>query len=525
MKFYVTLTQSSNTADIDHQRGVIMDCISVSSAILGLIEYAVRKNLLEPADKLWAANSILYVLHLEGLAFPAVPAIIPLEKLLDILLEDAVTRGILRNTEAAREALGTAVMGCITPQPSAVIRMFKAHYNRSPEEATHWLYTFCRDCDYISTYRTQKDIKWTYQSRYGDIALTINMAKPEKDPLDIAAAAHLAQAGYPACQLCRENEGYAGRVDHPARQNLRIIPLEICGEEWGFQYSPYVYYNEHCIVLNMRHTPMVIDKTCFSKLFAFLDLFPHYFVGSNADLPIVGGSILSHEHFQGGRYVFPIERAAVRETLAYSAFPSVSCAFLDWPLSTLRLCSADHNMLIGLADKILRIWKGYDDPEAGILSSTNGVLHNTVTPIARRRGSNYELDLVLRNNRTTAEYPTGLFHPHIELHHIKKENIGLIEVMGLAILPPHLKKELETLGRAMLSGSDLRAPDIARHADWAADILYRRSVAPENINDVLQEEIGAAFVKGLEQAGVFGQGKAALAAFHRFSKALLPLLV
>ncbi len=498
-----------------------MSDISVSSAVLGLVEYAAGKGLLEPADKTWAANGILRVLRLDSLETSAAAAALPLERLLEILLDDAVGRGVIPNTIVNRDLLDTAVMGVVTPRPSEVSRSFAAIYKKNPKDATDWFYRLCMDCNYIREYRLKKDMKWTYPSRYGEIEITINLAKPEKDPMDIAAALRSQKTGYPACQLCRENEGYAGRTDHPARQNLRIVPVDILGEPWGLQYSPYVYYNEHCIVLNDIHTPMAIDAACFRKLFDFLDKFPHYFVGSNADLPIVGGSILSHEHFQGGRHIFPIERAEIAEELPLPCNAEVSCGILTWPMATLRLRGSDSEKVARVANIILETWRGYDDAEAGILSNTNGTPHNTVTPIARRRGALYEMDIVLRNNRTTQEHPLGLFHPHQELHHIKKENIGLIEVMGLAILPPHLKKELQILGEAMLSGGDLRTPEISRHADWAEDILSRRQVTAENVGKVLREEVGAAFVKCLEHAGVFGQGESGEAAFRRFTQVLL----
>ncbi len=498
-----------------------MSNIEVSSAVLGLADYALEKELLTSEDRMWAINGMLAALKLDSLDSSAPPAAQPLEKLLDIVLDDAAGRGAIQNTTVNRDLLDTAVMGCLTPRPSEVAGEFAVLYAKNPQSATDWFYKLCMDCNYIREYRLKKDVKWSYQSKYGKMEITINLAKPEKDPADIAAARNAPKTGYPACQLCRENEGYAGRLDYPARQNLRIVPVEILGQPWGFQYSPYVYYNEHCIVLNNTHTPMLINKACFRKLFDFLDKFPHYFIGSNADLPIVGGSILSHEHFQGGRHEFPIERAEIKEELRLPPHPEVTCGILNWPLSALRLSGADSEELVQIADIVLETWRAYSDTEAGILSETNDTPHNTVTPIARRRGGLYEMDIVLRNNRTTEEHPLGLFHPHQELHHIKKENIGLIEVMGLAILPPHLKKELQVLGETMVSGGDLRAPDISRHAVWAEEILSRRQVSPQNIDEVLQEEVGSVFVKCLEHAGVFGQNLEGEAAFRRFTKTLL----
>ncbi len=497
-----------------------MSKFDVSSAIFGIVEYALGKGVLHQTDKIWAVNAILSVLKIDNLDIAAVPAALPLEKLLDVLLVDAVERGVIANTTTSRDLLDTAIMGCVTPRPSKVIEDFATLYTQNPKAATDWFYRFCMDCDYIREYRLAKDVKWTYPSSYGDMEITINLAKPEKDPMDIAAALNAKKTNFPACQLCRENEGYAGRIDYPARQNLRIVPVDILGEPWGLQYSPYVYYNEHCIVLNDVHTPMTIDAACFRKLFDFLDKFPQYFVGSNADLPIVGGSILSHEHFQGGRHEFPIERAEIIEELPLSD-KTITCGILNWPMATLRLSGTDSEKVVHIADIILETWRGYNDPETGIFSKTEDTPHNTVTPIARRRGEFYEMDIVLRNNRTTPEHPLGLFHPHKELHHIKKENIGLIEVMGLAILPPHLKKELQMLGEAMVSGGDLYAPEISRHADWAEEIMTWRQVSALSINEVLREEVGAAFVKCLEQCGVFGLGENGKTALSRFTQALM----
>lgn len=497
-----------------------MHDISVSSAVLGIVEYAVAVGLLHAADKAWAVNGILGVLRLDSLELSARPAEEPLEALLEVLLDNAVKRGVIQDTTGSRDLLDTAVMGCVTPRSSETAGKFTTLYAKSPEAATDWFFRFCLDCNYIREYRLIKDVKWTAASKYGEMEITINLAKPEKDPMDIAAALKTKSSSYPACQLCRENEGYAGRIDYPARQNLRIVPLDILGEPWGLQYSPYVYYNEHCIVLNDIHTPMVIDETCFRKLFAFLDKFPHYFIGSNADLPIVGGSILSHEHFQGGRHEFPIERAEITEELSLQG-KAVTCCVLNWPMATLRLQGKDSEAVARIAGILHNAWREYDDPAVGILANTNGTPHNTITPIARKHGGLYEIYVVLRNNRTTKEHPLGLFHPHSELHHIKKENIGLIEVMGLAILPPHLKNELEVLGKAMISGGGLRAPEIARHADWAENILSRREVNAQNVDEVLREEVGAVFVKCLEQAGVFSQAASGQTAFRRFTQVFL----
>ncbi|PKM74494.1 MAG: galactose-1-phosphate uridylyltransferase [Firmicutes bacterium HGW-Firmicutes-16] len=497
-----------------------MSKFDVSWAVSGIVEYALGKGILHQTDKIWAVNAILSVLKIDSLDIAESPAELPLEKLLDVLLDDAAERGVISNSIVSLDLFDTAIMGCVTPRPSKVIEDFAALYAHNPKDATDWFYRFCMDCNYIREYRLIKDVKWTHPSKYGNMQITINLAKPEKDPRDIAAALNAKKTGYPACQLCRENEGYAGRTDYPARQNLRIVPVDILGAPWGLQYSPYVYYNEHCIVLNDAHTPMTINAACFRKLFDFLDKFPHYFIGSNADLPIVGGSILSHEHFQGGRHVFPIERAEIVEELPLRD-KAVTCGILNWPMATLRLSGTDSEKVAHIADIILEVWRGYDDTDAGILSKTDGTPHNTVTPIARKRGERYELDIVLRNNRTTPEHPLGLFHPHQELHHIKKENIGLIEVMGLAILPPHLKKELQTLGEMMVSDGNLHASEISLHADWAEEIMTRRQVTANNIDEVLRAEVGAVFVKCLEHAGVFGQDIKGEIAFRHFTQTLL----
>ena len=411
-------------------------------------------------------------------------------------------------------------MGVLTPRPSQVIDKFNSLYAESPEKATDYYYKFSGDTNYIRRDRIAKIQKWQYASDYGTIDITVNLSKPEKDPNAIAAAKNAPQSGYPKCQLCRESEGYAGRVDFPARQNHRIIPITIDNSNWFMQYSPYVYYNEHCIVFNGKHTPMKIDKAAFSKLLEFVTLFPHYFVGSNADLPIVGGSILSHEHFQGGRYEFAMERAPIETEISFAGFENIRAGIVKWPMSTIRLQSADRESLVELADRILTGWRAYSDETAFIFAETDGVPHNTITPIARRRGDMYELDLVLRNNITTDEHPLGVFHPHAELHHIKKENIGLIEVMGLAVLPPRLKPELEALADALVNGKDLRANELtASHADWAESFAVNYSeINEENAMDIIKAEVGKVFAAVLEHAGVFKRTAEGKEAFLKFIK-------
>ena len=408
-------------------------------------------------------------------------------------------------------------MGRLTPRPSQVIQDFFRRYQASPKEATDWLYRFSQDTDYIRRYRIARDVKWQAATAYGDMDITINLSKPEKDPRAIAAAKAAPQSGYPKCLLCKENEGYAGRLNHPARQNHRVIPVTINGEDWFLQYSPYVYYNEHCIVFNGRHTPMKIEKATFRKLLDFVKQFPHYFVGSNADLPIVGGSILSHDHFQGGCYTFAMERAPIEQAVAFRDFPDVEAGIVKWPMSVIRLRCADDQRLVELADRILAAWRGYTDEAAFIFAETDGEMHNTITPIARMREGQFELDLVLRNNITTEEYPLGVYHPHQELHHIKKENIGLIEVMGLAVLPARLRDELHGVAQALVCGDDLRQDEILRkHADWADELKTRYTFTADNAEELLRREVGAVFAAVLEHAGVYKCTPEGREAFLRF---------
>ena len=408
-------------------------------------------------------------------------------------------------------------MGRLTPRPAQVIREFQRLYQADPKAATDWFYRFSQDTDYIRRYRIARDVKWKAATPYGDMDITINLSKPEKDPKAIAAAKAAPQTSYPKCQLCRENEGYAGRLNHPARQNHRIVPITINQEDWFLQYSPYVYYNEHCIVLNGRHTPMKIDKATFRKLLDFIKQFPHYFVGSNADLPIVGGSILSHDHFQGGCYTFAMEKAPVERTITFRGFEDVEAGIVKWPMSVIRLRCKDDQRLVELADRILAAWRGYTDEAAFVFAETDGEPHNTITPIARMREGQFELDLVLRNNITTAEYPLGVYHPHQELHHIKKENIGLIEVMGLAVLPSRLKNKLNGVAQALVRGDDLRSDEtLAKHADWAEELKTRYTFTAENAEEILRREVGAVFAQVLEHAGVFKCTPEGREAFLRF---------
>ena len=433
------------------------------------------------------------------------------------LLDWAVENGRIEDGTTSRDLFDTELMGRLTHQPSQVIRAFRTRYEESPEAATDWYYQFSQDTDYILRYRIAKDVKWVAPTPYGDLDITINLSKPEKDPRAIAAAKTAPQGGYPKCQLCRENEGYAGRMNHPARQNHRIIPITIDGKDWFFQYSPYVYYNEHCIVFNGQHVPMKIDRSAFRKLLDFVKQFPHYFVGSNADLPIVGGSILSHDHFQGGRYTFAMEKAPVEKEVSFPGFENVECGIVKWPMSVIRLRSADDDRLVDLAEKILTTWRGYTDEAAFIFAETDGEPHNTITPIARMRDGKFELDLVLRDNITTEEYPLGVYHPHQELHHIKKENIGLIEVMGLAVQPSRLKGELADLADAFVEGRDIRADEaLEKHNHWAEELKTRYTFTKENAMDILQKEVGVVFATVLEHAGVYKCTDEGRTAFLRF---------
>ena len=488
--------------------------MSVNVYLSALLRYGLEKQLFEPCDQIYMANRLLEIMQLDEFSWEET-AELPLEEILQALLDDAVARGICADDITSRDLFDTKLMGALTPPPREVRKIFSELYKEDPQAATDWFYEFSRNTDYIRRYRVKKDMRWVTSTDYGDLDITINLSKPEKDPKAIAAAKSAPQVGYPKCHLCVENEGYAGRMNHPARQNHRIIPLELAGEEWFLQYSPYVYYNEHCIVFNGKHEPMVINKATLRKLLDFVERFPHYFVGSNADLPIVGGSILSHEHFQGGHYCFAMERAEIETPLSFHGFEDVKAGIVKWPMSVIRLCGESKERLCELADKILLCWRGYSDENAFVFAESDGTPHNTITPIARRRGSDFELDLVLRNNITTEEHPLGVYHPHAELHHIKKENIGLIEVMGLAVLPARLKAELQALEEAILSGAELSG-ELEKHAHWVNELQQKHHFTAENVSDILKAEVGAVFAKVLEHAGVFKRSPEGQAAFRRF---------
>ena len=498
----------------------------IQEEIRKLTAYGILTGLVPEEDEIYTVNSLLALFGEDAIEDAGEPVQVcetDLEGILQKMLDYAYEAGMMEeNTVAYRDLMDTKIMSTLLPRPSEVIRRFYELYRESPQKATDDYYKFSCDSDYIRRYRIKKDMKWTTPTEYGDLDITINLSKPEKDPKAIAAAKTAKVSGYPKCLLCRENEGYAGRLNHPARQNHRIIPVTIQKEQWGFQYSPYVYYNEHCIVFNGKHVPMKIEHNTFCKLFDFVKQFPHYFVGSNADLPIVGGSILSHDHFQGGHYEFAMAKAPVEKTFHVEAFADVEAGIVKWPMSVIRLTGTDTDRIIALADGILNKWRTYTDEDAFIFAKTDGEAHNTITPIARKRNDKYELDLVLRNNITTKEHPLGVYHPHAELHHIKKENIGLIEVMGLAVLPARLKQEMEALKEAILAGRDLRSDEVlAKHADWAEKFAEKYDrIDRSNIDEIVEKEIGLVFMQVLSDAGVFKRTAQGQEAFERFIRPL-----
>lgn len=490
----------------------------VNENIKKLVTYAVQNGLIEKSDIIYATNRLLEVLCLDEYTEPEKEYTdIDLDDVLENLTDFASENGLVGSGTTCRDLFDTKLMGAVTAPPSAVIKKFNEKYAISPVCATEFYYKFSSDTNYIRRSRIKKDLKWKYNSQYGELDITINLSKPEKNPQEIAAAKKMKQSGYPKCQLCAENEGYAGRLNHPARQNHRIIPITLNGEAWALQYSPYVYYNEHCIALNTKHVPMKIDRDAFLKLFDFVKMFSHYFIGSNADLPIVGGSILTHEHFQGGRYEFAMAKAPAEKTFTVPKFEDIDCCTVKWPMSVIRLRGKDTVRLADLADKILSAWRGYTDESCFIYAETDGEKHNTITPIARMRSDKFELDLVLRNNITTKEHPLGVFHPHAELHNIKKENIGLIEVMGLAVLPSRLKTEMNALCEHIINGEDIEKDELTeKHASWFAAFKDNYAFTKGNTMEILQKEIGATFEKVLEHAGVFKRTQEGQAGFERF---------
>mgnify|MGYP002793968320 FL=1 len=494
----------------------------LSENIKRLVQYGIDAGLTPECERIYTTNLLLELFHEDDYEEVELNGEKDLEEILKELLDEACSRGIIEDSVVYRDLFDTKMMNCLMPRPAQVQETFWKKYEESPETATDYYYKLSQDSDYIRRYRVKKDWKWTVDSPYGEIDITINLSKPEKDPKAIAAAKNAKASSYPKCLLCVENEGYAGRVNHPARENHRIMPITVNDSAWGFQYSPYVYYNEHCIVFNGKHTPMKIEKETFMKLFDFVKLFPHYFLGSNADLPIVGGSILSHDHFQGGHYTFAMAKAPIEKHFEVKGFEDVESGIVKWPLSVIRLRSKDEKRLIELGTHILDAWRGYTDEEAFVFAETDGEPHNTITPIARKVGEIYELDLTLRNNITTEEHPLGLYHPHAEYHNIKKENIGLIEVMGLAVLPSRLKEELETLAEYIVEGKDISENEmIEKHTKWVQKFLPKYdTITKENVMDILKEEVGIVFTKVLEDAGVYKCTEEGRTAFARFLNTL-----
>lgn len=508
---------------MEKEREMIDNMVHLQQNIKQLVHYGLKKHLLEPEDEIYTINTLLDIFKLDEYKDSEIEEEKRLEVILEEMTEAAYALGLIDSDDiVTKDLFDTRLMGALLGRPNEIIGKFRELWEKDPEKATEYFYQFSQDTNYIRRDRIKKDRKWKVDSEYGKIDITINLSKPEKDPKAIAAARNAKQSAYPKCLLCRENEGYAGRMNHPARQNHRIIPLTIAGKQWGFQYSPYVYYNEHCIVFNGEHIPMKIEKETFVKLFDFVKQFPHYFLGSNADLPIVGGSILAHDHFQGGHYTFAMEEAEMEKTFTISGYEDVKAGILHWPLSVIRLQGKDEKQLIDLADHILGCWREYTDEEAFIYAYTDDTPHNTITPIARKRGEFYELDLTLRNNITTEEYPLGVYHPHEDCHHIKKENIGLIEVMGLAVLPSRLKYEMELLADCLVEKKPVEEYDeLKKHAAWVEEFVPKyKEITRENVMNILEEEIGKVFVRVLEDAGVYKCTPEGREAFDRFLRVL-----
>ncbi|MDO5291153.1 MAG: UDP-glucose--hexose-1-phosphate uridylyltransferase [bacterium] len=500
-----------------------MDKKRVFLAIRNLVDYGLMNHMLQKEDQVYTINQLLEVMQMDDYKEPeATESHMELEEILTILLDYAVEQKLIEDSIVHRDLFDTKLMNVLMPKPSEVIHNFKELYKKSPKEATDYYYKLSKDSDYIRRYRVCKDEKWVVDTAYGELDITINLSKPEKDPKAIAAAKLAKQSSYPLCLLCAENEGFAGRINHPARQNHRIIPLSLGGEDWCMQYSPYVYYNEHCIIFDRHHVPMAITRETFEKELEFIEQFPHYMVGSNADLPIVGGSILTHNHFQGGNYEFAMAKAKILEQVVIPGFEDCKAGMVEWPMSVVRISAENKDRLVELADHILKSWRAYTDEEAFIFANTNGEAHNTITPIARKRGNEFELDLVLRNNITTEEHPLGVYHPHEELHHIKKENIGLIEVMGLAILPSRLKEELSILGEYMVEGKDITKNEmIEKHAAWAKEIIHKYdNISTDNVKEILHKEVGIVFLQVLEHAGVYKQDAFGREHFMKFMNSL-----
>ena len=493
--------------------------MKIDNVLSELIEYAIREELISESDRAYSTGLLMEMLGMSDFEPSRECADIrELHEILGDLCKYAYEKGIIESDGVVyRDLFDTMLMGLLTPRPSEVIREFRALYAESPKAATDYFYELCRNSDYIRTYRVKKDLKWTYNGKYGELDITVNLSKPEKDPKAIAAAKLLPQSGYPKCLLCPENEGYAGNAGRPARQTLRLIPTTLAGKQWYMQYSPYVYYNEHCIVLSKEHTPMKIERATFERLLDFVDQYPHYFLGSNADLPIVGGSILSHDHTQGGCYTFAMAKAPIETPVKFASYDNIEAGIVNWPMSVIRLRSEDKNALCDLADKILLAWRNYSDSDAFVFAETDGEKHNTITPIARFTNGKFELDLVLRNNITTDEHPLGVYHPHADVHNIKKENIGLIEVMGLAVLPARLRDEIAIMSEYILAGKDFAENEaIAKHKAWFDLFKDNYTFTAENVESILRTEIGRTFERVLEDAGVYKRTPEGNAAFLKF---------
>ncbi|MBQ8202917.1 MAG: UDP-glucose--hexose-1-phosphate uridylyltransferase [Clostridia bacterium] len=493
----------------------------IEKSVRKLVCYGMEKGLFDKRDEVYVTNRIIEVLGLDSISCDEDFSDVNLEETLSKILDFAVEKGLIDKNITARDLFDTKLMGLMLPPPSVITDKFFEEYKTSPEAATEYYYNLSRNSDYIRTYRVKKDMKWVTETKYGDMDITINLSKPEKSAKDIEAAKNAPQSDYPKCLLCKECEGYAGRMNFPARQNHRVIPVKLNGEDWFFQYSPYVYYNEHCIVFDGRHIPMEINISTFRKLFDFVKMFPHYFLGSNAGLPVVGGSILSHSHYQGGNYTFAMAKAPVEKEFAFEGFSDVNVGLVKWPMSVIRLTGKDVDRVIALGDKILTAWKEYTDESVGVFAYTDNEPHNTVTPIARKAGEDYQLDIVLRNNIRTKEYPLGVFHPHEELHNIKKENIGLIEVMGLAVLPARLKTELKALGEKLVSGDAITEEELLKHKIWAEQIKEKYTdINKDNIDEIIKREVGLVFERVLEDAGVFKRDQKGQDAFVRFMESV-----
>lgn len=491
--------------------------MNIFEAIKSLVNFALKNGLIEQEDVIYSINRVCEDLKLDNFEDCEVKEDAELEDILKVILDYACENGLCEDSVTFRDLFDTRIMGDLTPRPSQVIKEFFDLYKKSPKEATDYYYHLSRKSDYIREYRIKNDIKWVTKTEYGDIDITINMSKPEKDAKSIAAALTAKNVSYPKCQLCKENEGYCGRVNHPARQNLRVIPVKLANDDLFLQYSPYVYYNEHCIVFNAKHTPMIVNKEAIQKLLDFVKMFPHYFLGSNAGLPIVGGSILTHEHFQGGCYEFAMTRAEIETPFTFKGYEDVEAGIVKWPMSVIRLRCADIDRLADLCGIILDKWQNYTDEDAFIFAKTDDTNHNAITPIARFRDGKFEMDMVLRNNITTEEFPLGYYHPHPEYHHIKKENIGLIEVMGLAVLPSRLKKEMALLKDAILNNKDIDSiEEIVKHKAWAEELMAKYTITQDNCDEIFRDEIGKIFAAILEQCGVFERTEKGKEQFLKF---------